>query len=336
MNVWTLTAAQRLERTEAPLPAASEGKIRVRVTKVMIGGADYELCAGLIKGKYPIVPGRFAIGLVSDESGGALFPKNTRVLLHAFCPAPDTGTAKKDFAAEEVEIRGLTCDGYLQDFVLVSPDEMTPLPDSISDSDALIVHHLALAKAAADKLKAMKGSHIAVVGGDRLGILLSLLLIYQQSAPILIDKRPERLEFARKCGIYYTLPADDALIDGVAAITGGRMAEGAAYIINSDGNDTSLPFRVCAIGSSVVLCGINRNPVVFDFERAIKREIAVYGVSNASDYLETAINLIANKAIDLSAMRFCNHDISELEAVLAKYAAGDDYDFSDVTILNLV
>lgn len=336
MNVWTLTGANRLEKSELPLPESVPGKIKVRVTKVMIGGADVCLYNGSLKAKYPIVPGRFAVGLVADENGGELFPKGTRVLLHTFRPAPDTGTAKKDFGADDVDVCGITRNGFLSDFVLLSPDEMTPLPDSVGDNDALLVHHVALAKAVVDRLDAQKGSHIAVVGGDRLGILISLLLIYQQVSPILIDNRADRIEFAKKCGVYYSMLSDENLLDSVASITGGRLTEGAVFVINADGNDSAVPFRVSARDSAVVLCGLNRYSVSLDLETAIRKQISVYGVSDASDYLETAINLIANKAVDLGAIRCNSQDVSAVEEVFDKYRSGGDYDFCEANILNLV
>ena len=83
MNVWKLTAAKNLVKfTEELRP--EEEKIRVRVTKVFVNDEDGLLFQGTKKTKYPIVPGRFAVGLVADDKGGALFPKDSRVLLHYF------------------------------------------------------------------------------------------------------------------------------------------------------------------------------------------------------------------------------------------------------------
>ena len=122
----------------------------------------------------------------------------------------------------------------------------------------------------------------------------------------------------------------------VASITGGRLTEGAVYVINADGNDSAVPFRVSARDSAVVLCGLNRYSVSLNLETAIRKQISVYGVSDASDYLETAINLIANKAVDLGAIRCNSQDVSAVEEVLDKYRSGGDYDFCEANILNLV
>ena len=336
MNVWSIPSAGVLERKECPVPEPEAGKIKVHVTKVMIGGTDVYLYKGSLKTKYPIIPGRFAVGLVADENGGALFPKGSRVLLHTFRPAKDTGTAKKDFSREEKTVCGLTQDGFLRDFVFVSEDEMTPLPDSVNDNDALLVHFVAHAKAVVDKLGAQKGSHVAVIGADKLGILISLLLIYQQVSPILIDSRRDRLDYARKCGVYYTVCQSDDVFENVANITGGRLADGAIYVISADGNDSSLAFRVCKREGSAVLCGFNCYSASLNFETALKRQITVFGVSDAYDSLEPAINLIANKAIVLNSIRANQTDVSRANEILKQYAESSDLDQCEMNILSLI
>ena len=301
MKVWKLAAAKNLTVLDEPAPASTEGKIRVRVTKVLLTAADAGVYTGAAKVRYPIVPGSFAVGIVADETGAALFPKGARVLLHTFLPAPDGGTAKKDFSEPDMHIAGRTTDGYLKDFVYLSPSQMTPLPEAVSDEKALLIHHLALAKKTVDKLGAQKGDHVAVVGADILGVLVCQLLIYQQTAPILIDASAERLEFARRCGVYYTLPADEKLLDGVADMTGGNLAQGTVYLTSgAEANDTSIPFRITAHGRRVVVSGMYAENLSFNVGLALRKELSLHSVLGGKDYIEAAINLLIGGAVDLS------------------------------------
>lgn len=175
MNVWKLIAANKLIASEAEVPPPQAGKIKVRVSKVLLCAMDASLYAGSPALKNPIIPGRFAVGRVLEDNGNALFPKGARVLLHTFLPVPDSGTEKRDFMQDDYLVCGQTTDGFLRDIVYLSPDEMTPLPDSISNEKALLLHHIALAKASVDKLQVKKGQHIAVVGANILGIFICQL-----------------------------------------------------------------------------------------------------------------------------------------------------------------
>lgn len=335
MNVWKLVGANKLECSETENPAPEENKIRVRITKVLVDGTDAMLYSGAIKTKYPLIPGRYAVGLVTEE-GNERFPKNTRVLLHAIVDAPDSGTQKKDFSEDDFLLRGRTADGYLRDIVYCSPSEITPLPDAVNDEHALTLHHVALAKAALDKLGAQKGQHVAVVGAGLLGVLVCQLLIYQQSAPILIDADPARLEFARTCGVYYTMQADETLTEKIAAVTGGRLVSGAVYITGSKGGGGSLPFSVCANHANVVLCGSMLDGLTVDLSAGFRKSLSLFCVTGRENLYETAINLVANQATntDNYAIRVVKAD--DAANYLASYYDAPERDLKEIGILTLI
>ncbi len=336
MNVWKLTAAGRLEQITAEGLAPVEGKIKVRVTKVLVNSVDADLFSGAIKAKYPLVPGRFAIGIVAEEGAHLLFPKGTRVLLHSFCPQEDTGVQKRDFEEDEIEICGQTTDGFLSDFVYVSPNDMTPLPDAVNDESSLLLHHVALAQATHEALGAQKGCHVAVIGANLFGIVICRLLIYRQIVPILIDEDPARLEFARSCGVYYTLEAGGSLLDDVAQITGGRLVSGAVYVTSAKGNDPALCFRVCAHSANVVISGMNPGGLTLDLSDALRKQLSVHCVWHCTDYAETAINLAANHAVSVVPRRVNALSPGDLADFLRAYGEHPERDVSEFNIVSLV
>lgn len=333
MNVWKLVSANRLIREEEDIPEPKEGELKVRVTKVLVNCVDASIFNGELKVPYPVVPGRFAVGVIAGEDGPIGFEHGTRVFLHTFRPAPDTGTAKKDFTEEDYEIAGQTANGYLRDFVCLSEEELSAIPDSVGDDAALLIELVALAKATLDALDIRKGQHIAVIGGDMLGIILCQLLMYQQASPILIDNHTNRLEFAKQCGIYYTLFADDNLVENVAQLTGGRFAEGAIYVTSSGTQDKSLPFKVCAPHTSVAYSGFHGKDLTVNLDLALKKQIAIYGITNGADYIPAAINLLANKAIDLSLFERRAFKADACDAVFAEM--GNNPGDRDIRVLNI-
>ncbi|MBR7186472.1 MAG: zinc-binding dehydrogenase [Clostridia bacterium] len=335
MKLWKLVAANNLRMEEAPLPKAEENLIRVRVSKVLLNGEDAALFAGNVRVRYPLIPGRYAVGFVTDE-GNALFPKGTRVLLHGYRPVPTEGTERRDFDADDYFACGRTIDGFLSEFVLVSPNDMTALPPPVSDERGLLLHQVAAAREIVEKLGAQKGQHFAVVGADLVGILVCQLLIWQQAAPILVDANKGRLDFARTCGVYYTVPADDATIDTVASITGGRLAQGSVYIATAAGNSTDLPFRLTAREGSIVYFATSINKVSVDLEAAFRKHLAIRCVSHDMDYIETAINLMANKAVDPTRFHANEVHPDGIEELLTNYPLRPDRDVDEINFVNLL
>ncbi len=335
MNVWKLTAANKLTQTETENPAPEEGKVRVRITKILFDTVDAAIFRGQSKAKYPLIPGRFAVGLVTDERS-EFYPKGTRVLLHAAVNAPDTGTEKKDFSENDYLLCGRTADGYLRDIVYRAPDEITALPDPVDDERALLLHYVATAKAAIERLDVKKGRHIAVAGADMLGIFVCQLLIYQQAAPILIDSDARRLEFARACGVYYTLEADEHLLDNMASITGGRLAGGAVFVATAGTVDCSVPLSVCAQGATVALCGSTAQNLTVELDSVLTKQLTLACATGKEGCLESAINLAANSAVDTSCFRFCTVKADDVVAFLKTYCETDDHAVDEAVVISLI
>lgn len=335
MNLWKLVGPKTLVKSEEPLPGPKPGSVRVRVTKVLLNGQDAALYTGAVRVRYPLIPGRYAVGFVSEE-GNPLFPKGTRVVLHGYRPVPLDGVEKRDFSADDYYACGRTVDGFLTDFVMVSPEDMTELPASVSDERGLLLHHIAAAKEIVDKLAAQKGQHVAVVGADLIGILVCKLLIYQQAAPILVDADRTRLDRARACGIYYTIPDGEDLVEQVASVTGGRLCGGAVYAATATGNRTDAPFELCARGGKTVFFATSMNKVGIDLGLALRKHLTLLCVSHGVRYIPTAINLLANKAVDPSVFHANVVRSAKCEELLSEYLVRDDRDVLEINYVDLL
>ncbi len=337
MNVWSLTAAQKLEREERENPVPQEGELKIRVTDVMVNCVDAFLYNGTIKPTYPLVPGRFAIGRVASENGPMGLEKGTRVLLHTFPQVEKFGTAKIDFSVDDTQIRGQTTAGFLRDFVCFNERDVCAIPDAVSDEGALLTELIALAKATVDALDVQKGMHIAVIGGDTLGLIICRLLIYQQASPILIDNHTNRLQLAKQCGVYYTSFADEEMMENVARITGGRLADGAIFVTSSGPQDKTLPFKVSAKGTNTVFCGFHGHDVTVNLDLALKKQITIYSMTDGSEYIPTAFNLLANKALDLSHFQVVRHPTTQVEQAFAELGSvAADRDISRLHVIQLI
>lgn len=335
MNQWKLTKANELQKEDVPLTEALGLTRKVRITKVMITGLDGEFFSGAVKMNYPRVLGRFAVGLIVDDVNGSPLMKGQRVLLPTFPPVPDTGVQSKTFSEEEYKVCGFNRDGYLRDFVYAEEDSLVVIPEALPDEKALLAQFMGLAIETADTLDIQRGEHIAVIGKSILSLFLCQFLIYRQTAPILIDTNEDRLAYARASGIYYCVANDKSLVENVAAITGGRLADGTVFLCPEDAEGGALPFGVTKTGGKVVFSGFLTSSIPASLDLAFKKRLSLFGVSDGSESIPTALNLLVNDAIDLSRIRFTRLPFERADEAF-RALADEKESNSNVTILEMI
>lgn len=321
-----------LQIEEKPDNISEPNQAKVKLVTALLSPVEYSAYRGNDELKYPLVPGRFASGIVIDAGADCVsVEKGTRVYLNAV-----TAKELSDNKNEITSIAGVNADGFLKDFVVVNEDMLSPLPPSISETESAFIEPVALCEAVADKLEADKGKHIAVIGADALGILLCQLLIYHRAVPILIDTDTEKLEKANKAGIYYTLEANEDLHDNICRLTGGRMAYGGVFITESK-LSPELVFSVTGKNGSVVLAGFITPEHKITLENAFRKNLNVFSVNDGYSYTSTAINLLVNKAVNIESLNCPIAVKDNIEETLAKGAKLlDEGKNPSVTVLNMM
>lgn len=258
MKVWKILSPKVLTSEERPDNLTDDAQAKVKVTQLLLSGSDVRSYSGALRPKYPVVPGMFAVGVVGEAGAACVkVEKNTRVYIHDAFPC---GGCAQCLAGEEencsdLRTAGVNTEGFLRDFVVTEEANLSPLPPSVSDDEALFTGVISACEAVIDKLDAGKGTHIAVFGAGIFGNILSQLLIYHQAVPILVDESEERLAVAAQCGIYYTVKADEELKATITRITGGRLAAASVYC-SYCGLPAELPFGLTAHAGKVVYAGV--------------------------------------------------------------------------------
>ncbi len=320
MKVWKLLSPKIFAEEERPDAIASPTQAKVKITKVLLGYPEVRAYTGAAGVRYPLVPGMYAVGIVAETGSDCVkVEKNTRVFLNGISPCGECAECRRGNFTGCLfpKVAGMGRDGFLRDFVVAEEGSLTPLPPSVTDITALYAGILSHCDNIVNKLDVPKGTHVAVLGAGESGNILSQLLIYRQAVPILIDKDEERLAVAAKCGVYYTLKADDDLIGELNEITGGRMAEGCVYT-SFNGISPELPFRITAARGKVVFAGMEFPELSVHLKAALDKRLTLTGVSNDSIQSAAAINLLVNKAVELSPLLAAEQPA---EAIASLFAA---------------
>ncbi len=312
MKVWQLAYPHNLQHVASPDLKLTEDKVKVKVTKALVTESDVAVYSGAIKVTAPFIPGRIAIGQVTEANEGSFIKKAERVYL--------AGVTEDETSPDGLRVAGETTDGFYRDFVLANVDNVYPLPASVSDDAAFLIDAVALAEHIVDEMHISVGQHILVLGGGLYGNILCQILIYHRAVPILAENNEERRTRAKKSGIYYTFPNDDTLKDNVLSITGGKLADGAVYLAFANRSEPSVLFSLVKRDAYVGFCAMTGKNLPVNLEYALKNNVTIKGITESREFIPTAINLLANKAVSFSEFPFKSSREEDLPTLLEDYA----------------
>ena len=312
MKVWQLAYPHNLQHVTAPDLKLTDDKVKVKVTKALLTESDVVVYTGAIKVKAPFIPGRFAIGQVTEANDDSFIKKGERVYL--------AGVTEDECTPDGLRVAGETADGFYRDFVLAGVDDVYPLPSSVTDEAAFLIDAIAMAEHVVDEMNIGAGDHILILGGGLYGNILCQILIYHRAVPILADNNAERLARAKRSGIYYTFPNDDTLKQNVLNVTGGKLADGAVYLAFANRCEPSVLFPLVKRDAHVSFCSLTNKALHVNLEYALKNNLTLKGITESREFVSTAINLLANKAVNFAEFPFRSFREEELPEMMDKYA----------------
>jgi threonine dehydrogenase-like Zn-dependent dehydrogenase len=311
MKVWQLNSPNNLLRAEAPDLGKTEDKAKIKITKALLSEADMAVYAGYTKAKYPIVLGRFAIGQVTEAGKDSYMKKGDRVYL--------ASVTEDECSPDGLRIAGESSTGFYRDFAAAGADEAYVLPASVSDEAALLIDAVAMAEHVVADLNISVGQHVLVQGGGLYGNVLCQILIYHRAVPILADNNAERLDRAKKSGIYYTFANDETLKTNILQVTGGKLADAAVYMTFANRSEPSALFSLVTRGAYAAYCALTGKPINVNLENALKNGVTVKGITENREFVTAAINILANKAVNFSEFPYRTFREEQLPELFHKY-----------------
>lgn len=304
MKGWKILSPSTVAEQEIVDSTETNGLSKVKITKALITLSDVLRYKGEIESN-SVILGSSGIGIVSETETNLFgLEKGQHVYIEPNKECFECYNCKsgKQTSCSNLQIAGEDYDGFLSDFTSVSPDKLFVLPDSVPDLEALFIGHISQAIAVVDKLGIQKGDYVAIIGANNFGNILAQLLIYYQAVPIVMTMNEEDYKIAKASGIYYVLGQDDNWTKEVNTITSGRMTKSVVYI--SDCNiPTVKAFSLASFNATVAFTGVSYKNNPISFAQAIKKQLQILCINNGFGNTATSINLIANKAINLSHLK---------------------------------
>lgn len=310
MKTWTITESKTIVAADVD-GQPNESSIKVKLTNVVLTHTDFALYAGRDKGKLPVVPGRMAVGLVSETAGDTTYMKGERVLLSPY---------------RDGKIRGLDIAGYLADYAVVPKDCITSLPEGIKNDDAVFVELIALALRAIDKLKVEEGEFVAIMGADDFCLIAAQIVDYYHAIPIVVSWDEDGLDMATELGVTYVIDATSSNVEQrVRNITNGAMCECAivqsiSSKVQNGLNLTRKKGRVCIVGPDEYL-----GDLPADLHNLVAKNLSVVSVTNGGKNIPAAINFLATGAITTEGLPYRKLNFATIDQAFAESGTAQLY-----------
>lgn len=214
------------------------------------------------------------------------------------------------------------------------------IPEGLADEQAAFFRLASIALQAVRKARIELGEPVAVIGCGLIGLMAMQLARLHGGLPVvLIDKDPQRLEFAVTLNADAALAADDRLKPALLA----HCDDGPAVVLEASGHPEAIPtaFDLARFGGRVVLLGSTRGDTeAVNFYRDVhKKGLTVLGAHEStrpqhdsapgwwthSADQETALKLLARERLVVEPLithRFSWQDAAEAYAMLIAWQPG--------------
>lgn len=276
----------RLEVRDVALPESC-GEALVRVTLAGVCNTDLEIVRGYAGFEGTL--GHEFVGVVEDGPDRGLIGQRVVGEINAGCGECVLclgGDPRHCLSRTVLGIVGR--DGTFAEYLRLPVANLLPVPDVITDRQAVFTEPLAAACEILDQVAIGRTQRVAVLGDGKLGQLIARVLKTTGCDMVLIGKHREKLELAERAGIRTVLkdaldvlPEDrfDIVVEATGSPQGFEMALG-----------LTRPRGVLVLKSTF------HGGVTLDLSRLVVDEISLIG--SRCGRFEQALELLASGAVD--------------------------------------
>lgn len=316
MQALQLTEYRKLQLVDLPVPAPAADEVLIQVAACGICGSDVHGYDGSTGRRIPpLVMGHEAAGIIVEVGKSVhAFAAGERVTFDSTISCGSCRFCKEGAVnlCDRREVLGVSCGDYRRngafaEYVAVPARIVYRLPDSLSFANAAMIEAVSVALHAVRLTAPESGSTALVVGSGMIGLLILQSLRVAGCGNVFVtDIDARRLELAKKLGATATVEAGAATTsDEVAAqvreLTGGH---GVDVVLEAVGTAATVRTAIASArkNATVTLVGNLAPEVPLPLQTVVTRQLRLQGsCASAGEYTQ-AIELMANKAIDVAPM----------------------------------
>ena len=318
MRALVLTDGNRYTIEERPMPEPDAGEVLFRTHYSGICGTDLHAPQLGNYGHDVVIGHEFAGEVVAVGPRVEGWQIGDRAAIHPKgdpCGAcSECGEGWRNLCSDPVVGMnpGILRDGGMAAFASIPSGKLRRLPDNVSLLEGAWAEPIAIALRSVSRSGFLVGRKAVVVGSGPIGLLVTMLLRHAGASNITVLEPSEmRREKAAQVGADLTI---DPLTDDPATIFGGSLPR-PDYVFECSAAAPALATAVEIIKphGTLTLVGVPMDTVPLPSFRAITKEITIRSSVSNVDEIDMAIELLAAKRLDVTAL---TSDVVPLEGAL--------------------
>lgn len=278
--------------------------VLVRMTAAGICGSDMGIYHGTnAAATYPRIIGHEIVGVVEETGSGVTsLHAGDRVIVNQVtsCGHCYPCSIGRGNVCDSLAVRGVHIDGGYREYIAVPEEDCYLLPDSISDTDAVMIEPATIAIQSCTRAELKKNDMLLIYGCGALGSSILKIAGLLCDYIIVADVVDEKLEAAKAAGAAHTIHVlRENLEDKVREYTGGH---GATVSIDAVCGSDSLIRLLKATGNAgrVITMGFSTAPTQINQFLITSKELDVRGSRLQNKMFGKAIDLIKEGKLDLT------------------------------------
>jgi L-iditol 2-dehydrogenase len=290
----------RIQDEPIPTPGANEALIRVKTVGVCGSDLRWFTQGGIGDATldHPLVLGHEFAGVTENGERVAIDPAIPCGQCE-HCQRGDTNLCPNiRFAGHSGQ------DGGLREYLCWEAGRLHALPDSLSDSDGVMLEPLGVAIHAVDLAHLREGMSVGVFGCGPIGLLIiQLVRLSGASLVIASEILPHRMEAAKAFGAEPVFHAQPNVPEkAILEVTGGRGLDVVFEVAGTPGAVDDA-FLAVMPGGKVILAGIPEDDrTSFAASTARRKGLTIKMVRRMKNTYPRAIELVSNGRVDVRSL----------------------------------
>lgn len=330
MKAAFLESPHTIQLQDIPVPEPGAGEVRVKLKLIGVCGSDVHLFLGHRLLDKPNIIGHEGLGYI-DKIGTGVSGRNVgeRVVIEPNIPCRQCKYcyAGKANVCINKRVVGVNEPGCFAEYIVLPADFCWPVPDSVSDADAVTVEPMAVALHALLTSQAKPGDTIAVIGLGAIGLLLTHLALVLGYQVFVTEISPYKVRLAENLGAISCGPAGN-LADQGKALAQIWLKNDVCAVFECAGTvaTASLATAAAPRGSEIVLVGLSEKAATFTPLKIAREGITIVPsiiYDHPFDFKRT-LRLIESKVIRPGFIVSQQISLDNLQYALETAAKGDD------------